>query len=162
MEKVMHKCYLPANETMLATLEANKKFKIAYSLSGIFLEQAAEEFPEIIDSFKRLVDTGRVELLSETYYHSLSYLYSPEEFRSQVKLHKKLLKQLFGVTPTVFQNTELIYSNDIAHEAERMGYKGILAEGADHILGWRSPKDRKSTRLNSSHQIISYSVFCLK
>lgn len=139
MTKVMHKCYLPANETMLRMLKKDKKFKIAYSLSGIFLEQALEDFPEIIESFKRLIDTGRVELLSETYYHSLSYLYSVDEFMSQVKLHKKLLKDLFAVQPNVFRNTELIFSNDIAHAAEQMGYRGILAEGADHILGWRSP-----------------------
>jgi alpha-amylase len=139
MEKVAHKCYLPANATMLELLERHPEFKISYSLSGIFLEQAEEDFPELIDSFKRLVDTGRVEILSETYYHSLSYLYSPEEFREQVKMHKRKVKQLFGVTPTVFRNTELIFNNDIAREVERMGYRGVLAEGADHVLGWRSP-----------------------
>src|SRR3970282_1041890 len=95
--------------------------------------------PEVIDSFKVLVDTGNVELLSETYYHSLASIYSEEEFINQVLLHRKKVQDLFGVIPSVFRNTELIYSNQIAKMAEKMGYRGILAEGADHILGWRSP-----------------------
>lgn len=139
VEKVARKCYLPANEAILDNIRRHPDFKASYSISGVALEQFEEFYPEVIDSFKKLVETGNVELLSETYYHSLSSIYNPEEFKHQVALHRKKLRDLFGVTPTVFRNTELIYSNDIAKMAEEMGYKGILAEGADHVLGWRSP-----------------------
>jgi alpha-amylase len=85
------------------------------------------------------VETGNVEILDETYYHSLAFLYSKPEFKEQVKLHKKKIKDIFSYKPTVFRNTELIYNNELAKYVEEMGYKGILAEGADHVLGWRSP-----------------------
>lgn len=139
IEKVARKCYLPGNATLLENIKNHPEFKVSFSISGVALEQFEEFYPEVIDSFKTLVDTGNVELLSETYYHSLSSIYSPEEFVSQVLLHRRKIRDLFGVTPTVFRNTELIYSNEIAKLAEGMGYKGILAEGADHVLGWRSP-----------------------
>jgi len=139
IEKVARKCYLPANATLLENIKNNPEFKVAFSISGVALEQFERFAPEVIDSFKALVDTGNVELLSETYYHSLSSIYDKEEFVNQVNLHRKKIKDLFGVTPSVFRNTELIYSNEIAKMAEEMGYKGILAEGADHVLGWRSP-----------------------
>lgn len=137
--KVAEKCYLPANAVMLELLERHPEFKTSYSLSGVFMEQAQAFAPEIVESFQKLVATGRVEILGETYYHSLSSLFSPEEFRQQVVEHDRLVRELFGVKPRVFRNTELIYNNAIAREAEKMGYSAILAEGADHILGWRSP-----------------------
>jgi alpha-amylase len=139
MEKVAGKSYLPANRTLLRLLKRHPEFKISFSFSGIFLDQIENDFPEVLKSFQDLVDTGRVEVLSETHYHSLSFLYSRNEFRHQVKQHRRKIKKLFGVVPKVFRNTELIYNNDIAHEVESMGYKAILAEGADHILEWRSP-----------------------
>jgi len=139
IEKVAKKSYLPANATILENIKRNPNFKVSYSISGLALEQFEEFAPEVIDSFRALVDTGNVELLSETYYHSLASIYSEDEFIHQVRLHRKKLRDLFGVTPSIFRNTELIYRNDIANLAERMGYKGILAEGADHVLGWRSP-----------------------
>jgi len=139
LNKVAGKCYLPANAVMLELLQKHPEFKISYSFSGVFLEQLEMYSPETLESFKKLVDTGRVEILSETFYHSLSFLYSKDEFRSQVKLHSDKVKKLFGVTPTAFRNTELIYNNELANVVEGMGYKAILAEGADHILGWRSP-----------------------
>jgi alpha-amylase len=139
VEKVARKCYLPANAVILQNIKNNPDFKVSYSISGIALEQFERFYPEVIDSFRELVNTGNVELLSETYYHSLASIYNKEEFENQVKLHRKKIHDLFGVTPTVFRNTELIYSNEIAKMAEEMGYRGILAEGADHILGWRSP-----------------------
>lgn len=139
VEKVATKSYLPANAVMLELLNRYPDFKISFSLSGVFLEQIEEYSPETLDSFKRLADTGRVEFLSETYYHSLSFLYSREEFMRQVRLHADKLWNLFGVELRVFRNTELIYNNELADVAEEMGYKGVLAEGADHILGWRSP-----------------------
>ena len=139
VEKVAKKCYLPANATLLENIKNHPDFKASFSISGVALEQFERFYPEVIDSFKRLVDTGNIEILSETYYHSLSSIYSKEEFETQVRMHKKKVKDLFGVTPTVFRNTELIYSNEIAKMAEDMGYTAILAEGADHVLGWRSP-----------------------
>lgn len=139
IEKVARKCYLPANEVLLQNIKNNPDFKASFSISGVALEQFEKFAPEVIDSFKTLVDTGNIELLSETYYHSLASIYSEEEFVNQVILHRKKLRDLFGITPSVFRNTELIYSNKIAQMAEKMGYKGILAEGADHVLGWRSP-----------------------
>lgn len=138
-EKVARKCYLPANATLLEMLKSYPQFKASFSITGTALEQMEQFLPEVLDSFKKLVDTGRVELLSETYYHSLSFLYSKREFRHQVDLHKQKIKKLFGIVPQVFRNTELIYHNDIGEEIEKMGYKAILAEGAEHVLGWRSP-----------------------
>ena len=137
--KVADKCYLPANEAMLANLKEFPEFKAAYSISGIALEQFEEYTPEVIESFKRLVDTGRVEILSETYYHSLSFLESPAEFKAQIQLHADKVRDLFGVKPYVFRNTELIYRDDIAEMVADMGYLGMLAEGADHLLEWRKP-----------------------
>ncbi len=139
LEKVAGKCYLPANAVMLELLQKHPEFKISFSLSGVFMEQLELYSPETLASFQKLADTGRAEILSETYYHSLSFLYSKDEFRRQVELHKKKVKKLFGVTPNVFRNTELIYNNELANVVESMGYKAILAEGADHVLGWRSP-----------------------
>lgn len=139
INKVANKCYLPANAVLLENIKTHPDFKVSFSISGTALEQFEKTAPEVIDSFKALVDTGNVEILSETYYHSLSSIYNKEEFNRQVLLHRKKIRELFGVTPTIFRNTELIYSNEIAKMAEEMGYRGILAEGADHILGWRSP-----------------------
>ena len=142
-EKILHKvagkCYLPTNKLMLELLERHPEFKVAYSFSGVFLDQLEQFSPETLVSFQKLVKTGRVEILSETYYHSLSFLYSKEEFVRQVELHRAKIKKLFGVTPTTFRNTELIYNNELATYVEGMGFKTIIAEGADHLLGWRSP-----------------------
>ena len=137
--KVTSKCYFPMNNLLLELLNKHPQFKVAFSLSGVFLEQCKEYNPELLESFRKLVRTGKVEILSETYYHSLAFLYSKKEFNEQVEEHKKLVQELFGVTPKVFRNTELIYNNELAKEVEKMGYEGILAEGADHILDWRSP-----------------------
>lgn len=139
MRKVAEKCYLPANRTMLELLNKHPEFKITYSLSGVFLEQCELYAPEVLDSFRELVATGRVELLNETYYHSLSYLYSINEFRRQIRLHRKKILDLFNYEPESFRHTELIYNNDLAMEIEAQGYRAVVAEGADHILGWRSP-----------------------
>lgn len=139
LHKVSNKCYLKANATILDLLKQHPQFKVTYSISGVALDQFEEFYPEVIESFRKLVKTGQVEILDETYYHSLSFLYSKEEFVEQVKMHRDRVKQLFGVTPTSFRNTELIYSNELAQFVEGMGYKAILAEGADYVLGWRSP-----------------------
>lgn len=139
LEKVVQKCYLPANTVILDLLKKHPQFKVSFSFSGILLEQMEKFFPEALNSFKALAKTGKVEILSETHYHSLSFIYSKNEFRRQVNLHEQAIKRIFGQKPRIFRNTELIYNNDLAQEAEKMGYKGILAEGADHILEWRSP-----------------------
>lgn len=137
--KVADKCYLPANSALLENLAYHPEFKAAFSISGIALEQFEEYTPEVIESFKRLFDSGRVELLAETYYHSLAFLRSPKEFEEQVRMHSDKVRTLFGITPYVFRNTELIYHNDIAEQVADMGYLGMLAEGADQMLGWRKP-----------------------
>src|SRR3989344_8415298 len=137
--KVADKCYLPANQLLLELLNRQPEFKISFSLSGIFLEQLEEYAPAVLDSFRALVKTGRVELLNETYYHSLAFLYSPVEFRRQVRLHRKKILELFDYEPESFRHTELVYNNALAREVADLGFRAILAEGADHILGWRSP-----------------------
>lgn len=139
LNKVANKCYLPANKIMLDLLNNFPDFKISYSFSGVLLDQLEEYSPDTLSSFQELVDTGRVELLDETYHHSLAFLYSKDEFREQVRMHNRRIRKLFNYRPKVFRNTELIYNNELAGYVESMGYKGILAEGADHILGWRSP-----------------------
>ncbi len=138
IQKVAKKSYFPMNNLLLDQIEKND-IKVSFSISGIFLEQAQEYEPKLIDSFKELVDTGNVELLNETYYHSLSWLKSKKEFRNQVKMHDKTIRELFHYKAKVFRNTELIYTNEIARDVEEMGYNAILAEGADKILEWRSP-----------------------
>lgn len=138
--KVAHKCYLPTNALMLKLIQRYQgKFKISYSISGVAIEQFKRFCPEVLDSFKRLSDTGCVEMLNETYYHSLSFLFSPQEFLAQVEKHHQLIKEEFGQAPISFRNTELIYNNDLAKLVESLGYKVMLAEGAEKILHWRSP-----------------------
>ena len=139
INKVSKKCYLPTNKVLLSLLQNHPEFKFAFSFSGLVLEQFEEYVPKTLRSFQELVKTGRVEVLSETYYHSLSFLHSRNEFLSQIKLHDQKIKDLFGITPKVFRNTELIYNNSLARFIEKLGYIGILAEGADHVLDWRSP-----------------------
>ena len=140
LRRVAQKCYLPMNQQMLELINKNKgKFKICYSISGSALEQFQRFCPEVIASFKALAETGKVEFLAETYYHSLASLASESEFRAQVEKHAAKIEELFGVKPTAFRNTELIYSNGIGEMVYDMGYKTMLTEGARHIMGWRSP-----------------------
>ena len=140
LRRVAQKCYLPMNQLMLELINANKgKFKIAYSISGSALDQFQRFAPEVIDSFKALAATGRVEFLAETYYHSLASLGSDSEFKQQVAKHAAKIEELFGVKPTAFRNTELIYDNSIGEIVYEMGYKTMLTEGARHIMGWQSP-----------------------
>ncbi len=139
-KKVATKCYLPMNNLLLRLIKKYEgKFKVSFSISGTAIDQFEEYEPKVLESFKELAATGQVEFLSETYYHSLSFLFSKQEFKEQVDMHKRKIKELFGVTPKAFRNTELVFNNELAHEVEKMGYSTILAEGADKILGWRSP-----------------------
>ena len=139
--KVAHKCYLPVNQLMLDLIKKyNGRFRISYSITGCLIEQLQLYAPNVLRSFQELAETGCVEFLGETYYHSLSSLYSHNEFVEQVKAHRRTIQRLFGQTPRVFRNTELIYNNDLAATIEKIGgFNAILAEGADHILGYRSP-----------------------
>ena len=139
-ERIADTCYLPANRMLLELLKAYPDFSVSFSLSGLAIEQMEYYKPELIDSFKELVATGRVELLAESYAHSISSLYDSVEFRNQVRMQQTKLRELFGVSPSrVFCNTELIYSDDIALELSALGYEGIITEGAKHVLGWKSP-----------------------
>lgn len=139
--KVAKKCYLPTNNLILDLINRyDGKFRVSYSLTGTFVEYCKEFMPEVLDSFKELFKTGSVDLLEETYYHSLSSLYDElDEFEGQVKLHNDMIRREFNYKPRVFRNTEAIYDNRIAKKISEMGYKGIITEGTEKILGWRSP-----------------------
>lgn len=139
MKKIARKCYLPTNQALFDLIHRYPQFKVSFSFSGIALEQMEKYAPEVIESFKRLVDTGNVEILDETYYHSLSFFYSNDEFIEQIKMHRDKVKELFGYEPKVFRNTELAYNNELAALVEKLGYKAILAEGWDYYLGGKSP-----------------------
>ena len=140
LNKVADKCYIKANAILHETLlKLNGQFKIAFSFSGIVLEQLQALRPDVIESFQKLVETGYVEILAETYYHSLAFAFSKTEFDRQIKLHSAKIEELFGLKPTVFRNTELIYSDDLAHHINDLGYSGILAEGSEKVLKEKSP-----------------------
>lgn len=138
--KLSQKCYLRANRLMLDLIRRHDgRFRIAYSLSGIAMDQFERHAPDVIDSFQELNDTGCVEFLSETYYHSLSFLYSREEFTEQVRLHDDKIWKLFRQKPSVFRNTELIYNNDLAHFVAGLGHRAILCEGVGAAVAHGSP-----------------------
>ena len=140
LKRIAQKCYLPMNELLLETVTKMKgKFKLAFSITGSALEQFDRYAPEVIESFRKLAETGCVEFLGETYNHSLSSLVSKSEFEHQVLKHKAAVEQYFGVTPKTFRNTELIYSDSIGAMVWDLGYKTMLTEGARHIMGWKSP-----------------------
>lgn len=140
MQKVARRCYLPMNELLLKLIRENgKKFKVAFSISGIAIEQFRMYAPEVLDSFQALARTGCVEFLAETYAHSLASLVSEEEFVDQIRQHCRTIEQEFGVKPKAFRNTELIYSDRIGEIVASLGFRTMLTEGAKHILGWKSP-----------------------
>ena len=140
MQKIARQCYLPMNALLLKLIkENNGKFRCSFSLTGTVVEQFRAYAPEVLESFKALAETGCVEFLAETYSHSLAALASKEDFVEQVKLHTAMIKKEFGQKPTAFRNTELIYSDSIGAMVAEMGFKTMLAEGAKHILGWKSP-----------------------
>jgi alpha-amylase len=138
--RIAGKCYLPANRAMREMLRTSDgRFKVAFSISGTAAEQMEIYSPEALDSFRELAQFENVELLTETYAHSLASLGDADEFEDQVKKHRDKMHALFGVHPAVFRNTELIYSDEISELVFRMGFKGMLTEGAKHVLGWKSP-----------------------
>lgn len=140
LERIVKKSYLPTIKILKELIfETKGKFKISLSVSGTLLEQLERHFPKVIEELKNLLKTKKVELLCETYYHSLSWLYSKKEFKEQIKLHQRKIKSLFKKEPKVFRNTELMLSNEIAKFVQKLGFKAILGEGADDILEGKSP-----------------------
>ena len=135
LKKVATKSYTPTLRVLLELLEKHPEFTFALSFSGVVLEQLEAWAPETLALFKKAIATGRVEVLAETYYHSLAFFYSKKEFETQVAFHAKKIKDLFGVTPTTFRNTELSYRNDVGTWAEGAGYMAVLAEGWHRVLG---------------------------
>ncbi len=155
MRKVAEKCYLPANNLIMELITKHKgKFKVAFSLSGIVIDQFRLYAPEVLDSFRKLAETGLVEFLGETDAHSLSSLKDRKEFVRQVSTHKELIKEFLGVEPTTFRNTELIYSDQIGSWIADMGFKAMLTEGAKHVLGWKSPNYLYCNALNPRLKIL--------
>ena len=138
-KKVAEKSYHPMLDLIEKNLKKYPDFKVSFSITGTWLEQAEKWDKSLITQLRRMVASGQVEIVGETYYHSLSFFYNLDEFEAQVKLHADKIKALFGVSPRVFRNTELAYNDNLAHWAEQKGYTGILAEGWDKVLGFRSP-----------------------
>ncbi|MBR3233027.1 glycoside hydrolase family 57 protein [Candidatus Saccharibacteria bacterium] len=137
--KVAAKSYLPTFDLLENNLKKHKDFKFSLSITGVWLEQAEMWMPELIARLQRMVATGRVELVTETYYHSMSFFYDKDEFKEQVKQQVAAFKRLFNVTPKVFRNTEFSYNDEVGRTVEELGFKACLVEGWDKILGWRSP-----------------------
>lgn len=137
--KVAEKSYLPTFDLLEHSLAKHKDFKFSLSITGVWLEQAELWMPELITRLQKMVQTGRVELVAETYYHSMAFFYDKDEFKAQVKQQIAIFKKLFGFTPKVFRNTEFSYNDEVGHAVEELGFKACLAEGWDRILGWRSP-----------------------
>lgn len=139
LRKVAEKSYLPTNQLLLELLERHSEFRLSISIAGTALEQFEQWAPDVLESFQKIVATGRVELVAETYHHSLAFFYDRSEFETQVHMQHQTLERLFGARPTVFRNTELAYNDELAQWADKAGYEAIIAEGWDPILGWRSP-----------------------
>ncbi len=155
VRKVAEKNYLPMNSLLLDLIkEYGSAFKVSFSISGTALDQFEAYAPDVMESFKRLAETGNVEFLAETYAHSLSALKSKEEFTKQVKAQSDKIESLFGQKPTTFRNTELIYSDDIGAMVADMGYKVMLTEGAKHVLGWRSPDFMYANAINPKLKLL--------
>jgi len=143
--RVSERCYLPASKIILEQIDRfryeKKPFKVSFSFSGVFLEQCERWNPDLLELFKQIIETGCVELLCQTYYHSLASLNNLDrsEFPEQIELHRQTIKELFGCTPSVFENTECLYNDEVARVAENLGFRAVVTEGADKILGWMSP-----------------------
>lgn len=158
MRKVAEKCYLPTNKLLLELIEKFEgKFKIAYSITGTAIEQFKLYAPEVLYSFRDLAKTNCVEFLSETYYHSLAFLYDKDEFLDQVRMHRETIQNEFGFSPITFRNTELIYQDELSDLIwEEEGFKVILTEGVDRILDWRSPLYAYMNPSKKMHMLLKY------
>ncbi|MEN3040376.1 MAG: glycoside hydrolase family 57 protein [Bacteroidia bacterium] len=141
LQRIARKCYLPMNALLKRLIDkwGKDKFSVAFAISGTAIEQMQLYAPDVLESFQDLVQSGGVELIGETYPHSLACLKSKREFERQVKQHTELMTSLFGQRPRIFRNTELIYYDEVARWVSEMGFEAALAEGADTLLGWRSP-----------------------
>lgn len=152
---IAERSYVPALDALIEMAKNNDKyFKVALSLSGVGLEQLEMHAPKVIDLLNELNETGCVEFLCEPYSHGLSSLANEECFREESLRMKAKIKELFGQTPKVFRNSSLIYSNDIGAQVAAMGFKGMLTEGAKHILGWKSPHYIYNCALNPNLKLL--------
>ena len=155
MRKVANRCYLPMNALILKLIKQSKgAFRVSFSMSGLAVEQFREYAPEVLESFRELAATGCVEFLGETYAHSLASLIDKDEFVAQIKRHSEMIKKEFGMKPTTFRNTELIYSDTIGEIVAAQGFKTMLAEGAKHVLGWKSPNFVYANALNQKLRLL--------
>jgi alpha-amylase len=139
VQRVSRECYLPANALLLKTIKKNPGVRVAFSLSGVIIDQLEEYAPEVLESFRMLAMTGKVEFLSETYYHSLACMIPGKEFEAQVLKHAEKMQEHFGIRPSVFRNTELIYTDEIGKRVSHLGYDGIITDGLERVLGDRTP-----------------------
>jgi alpha-amylase len=155
MRKVADRCYLPMNKLLLELIkEHGDKFKVSFSITGSAIEQFSLYTPDVLESFKNLAETGCVEFLSETSAHSLAVMKDEKEFNRQVKFHHSLINKYFGYNPSTFRLTELIYSDAIGAQIEKLGYKTMLTEGARHILGWKSPNYVYANAINPRLKVL--------
>lgn len=155
MRRVAEKCYTPMNKLLMDQIEKHgEAFKVSFSFSGLVLEQMEMYAPEVLESFQKLISTGNVEVLSETYAHSLSALKHPDEFKRQVEAHAQKVESLFGVKTGAFRNTELVYSDEIGAAVADMGFKVMLGEGAKHVLGWKSPNYVYANAINPKLKLL--------
>lgn len=132
--RIANECYLPVNKMLLELVKKHKNVKLCFSVSGVAIDQFREYCPEVLRSFRSLADTGSVEFLAETRYHSLASIVADDEFIEQVESHREQVEEFFGVKPTVFRNTELVYSNSIGSKVARLGFKGTICDDIDRIL----------------------------
>ena len=140
INRVAERCYIPMNNLLMGLIkEYGKAFKVSLSITGSVIDQMQQYAPAALKSFQELIATGNVELVAETYAHTLVSLRNKEEFKLQVTKHCDKLEALFGQRPTTFSNTEMIYDDVIGETVAEMGFKVMLTEGAKHILGWKSP-----------------------
>lgn len=155
MSRVSEQCYLPTNELLLKMIKKHKnKFKVTFSISGLAIEQFKLYSPKVLESFQELAKTGNVEFLAETYSHSLASLEDGVAFQTQVDAHLEMIEKYFGQKPSVFRNTELIYSDRIGELVANMGFKAMLTEGAKHILGWKSPNYVYTNAINPKLKVL--------
>ena len=137
---IAERSYMPALNTLLGMIkEGNGDFKVTFSISGVGMEQLEMHAPQVLEKLQELNATGCVEFLAEPYSHGLSALANEECFAADVKKQAKKMEEYFGKYPTVLRNSSLIYSDDIGAQAAALGFKGMLTEGAKHVLGWKSP-----------------------
>ncbi len=155
MRRCADRCYLPMNDILMEQIKRyGNKVKFAFYFSGIAVEQMQQYAPDALESFKELVKTGNIEVLAGTYAHTTVALHDKDTFKKQVTEHKKLMKEVFGVTPKTFVNTELIYSNEIGAEVADMGFNLMLTEGAKHVLGWKSPNYLYANSINPKLRLL--------